>query len=280
MIIDDFFPIFLVDSSNIPDFIPTMTGSGLKKDSIATNKNNSFAFQEYELLQVLNKYTIYYMRKIIIITLTLIAIKTYGQNHYLGVDAGLHFAGMASKDFKPSFKTAFAGGLTYEYFFSKHISVGAGAVYSMSGFSTKNPIDSAGRKSKTNFDYLTIPLKFGFVLGDKFFGFVKVGLIPAILIQAKEVVPQYNNGEFIENETTYLTNKVRKMDIGGVIELGGGYNVSERCKIKLSLAYHHSFSSVTTDNYYSKTTMRNRGINLSLGLSWALSSKPLEDEYE
>lgn len=227
------------------------------------------------------------MKKIVIIILTLVAFKTYGQNHYLGVDAGLYFASIASKDYKPGFRTAFAGGVSYEYFFNKNVSVGAGLVYCARGFTTKNEKDSLGQdlqngaKSKTNFNYITIPLKIGFSYGEKFFGFAKIGLVPAILIKAEEVKPGSDAaGNVIENATENLTNKVRKMDLGGVIELGGGYNVSARCKIKLSLSYQHSFSALTTENYHPKSTWRNRGVNLALGLSWALTNKPFADDSE
>jgi hypothetical protein len=228
------------------------------------------------------------MKKLLIIILVLFVLKNYGQNHYIGIDAGIYWANIAAKDFinKPNYRTSFAGGLSYEYFFNKNVSVGAGIVYNLRGFATKIIADTSGNiienelKAKTNFDYIAIPLKLGFSYGKKkLFGFAKIGLIPAILVKAQTITPLANgNGEIVENVTENLTNKIRKMDIGGIIEIGGGYNITERCRVKLSLSYQHSFSSLTTDNYNPNIQIRNRGINLSLGLAYALSTKLFEDE--
>ncbi|MDR2408310.1 MAG: PorT family protein [Bacteroidales bacterium] len=229
------------------------------------------------------------MKKTLIIILALFALKNYGQNHYLGIDAGLYWANIASKDFinKPNFRTSFAGGASYEYFFNKNVSVGAGIIYNSRGYATKISNDTAGNtienefKAKTKFNYITLPLKLGFSYGKKkLFGFAKIGIVPAVLVKAQTITPLVGvSGEIIENITEPLTTKIRRMDIGGVIEIGGGYNVTERCRVKLSLSYQHSFSSITTDNYYPNSTIRNRGINLALGLAWAISTKPFE-EYE
>ncbi|MDR0606167.1 MAG: PorT family protein [Bacteroidales bacterium] len=229
------------------------------------------------------------MKKILIIILALVMFKIHGQNHYIGLDGGIYWANIASKDFisKPSFKASFAGGVTYEYFFNKNVSIGAGIAYNVRGFATKITTDTTGNtidnelKSKTNFAYISIPLKLGYSYGKKkLFGFAKIGLVPAILLKAQIITPLVDvKGEVIENITENLTSKIRKMDIGGIVEIGGGYNITERCRVKLSLSYQHSFSSITTDNYYPNSAIRNRGVNLALGLDWAVSTKPFE-EYE
>jgi hypothetical protein len=224
------------------------------------------------------------MKKIIIIIVALIMLKTYGQNHYLGIDAGIYMANIASKDFKPSYRTTFAGGISYEYFFNKSVSVGAGAVYSLRGYTTKAVAAdtmSNGGKSKTKFDYISLPLKLGFTFGNKFFGFGKIGLVPAVLIKAQTTAPVMGaDGEVIENKTENLTNKIRRMDIGGIVEIGGGYNLTERCRVKVSFSYQHSFSSITTDNYHPNSAIRNRGMSLSLGLAWALTNGTFKDDEE
>jgi opacity protein-like surface antigen len=229
------------------------------------------------------------MKKTFLIALALLILKTYGQNHFIGIDAGIYWASIASKDFisKPNFKTDFAGGISYEYFFNKNVSIGGGIQYNSRGFVIKSETKSADNtaenehKSKTAFNYVTLPLKLGFSFGNKFLGFAKIGVIPAILVKAQETIPVVNdNGEVTENHTENLTSKVRKMDIVGMVEIGGGYRISNQCRLKLSISYQHGFSSITTDNYHPNTTIRNRGIHLSLGLAWAITAKSLEENEE
>jgi hypothetical protein len=211
------------------------------------------------------------MKKTVIVILTMTIFSTYGQNHFVGVDAGISWMNIASKDFiKPSFKAGFTGGISYEYFFNENVSVGAGIIYHSRGYTIKSALtDSLGNtlKIKTKFDYVSLPLKLGFSYGKKFFGFAKVGVIPAILVKAEE-------------DSRNRTNDIRRMDISGIFEIGAGYNITNRCRAKLSFSYQHGFSSITTDNYNPNIAIRNRGMNLVLGLSWAITTKSRVENEE
>ena len=124
---------------------------------------------------------------------------------------------------------------------------------------------------KFHSDYLSFPLKIGYVLGDKFNGFAKVGICPSILISAQTTTPIINASGSITGENTFDSkNSLSKFDLGGLVELGAGYRIFENFDIFTSLMYSQSFT-----NYYKQMvngTIRHSGLSVSLGLKYRLKN--------
>lgn len=218
------------------------------------------------------------MRKIIPVLLILFAIPAFGQNHFIGLKGGVNWTNVISENFlnNNDYKNGFVGGLAYEYEFKKKFHIGLDLVYAQKGFKNDvvftdmygNPI---GEKvtSHFNYDYLSLPLKAGFSLGNSFAGFLNIGVVPSLLINAKTIMSQFNNPN---DNTVDVTDKVTKFDFGGIVEIGGSYKFRERFLLFTSFAYQQSFMTFTNENYFSNGRARHFGMMLSVGFKYVLKN--------
>lgn len=221
------------------------------------------------------------MKSIFFFFLTITTITLWGQNHLLGVKGGVSWTNVTASNFAKdrNFRTGFAIGFTYDYIFKKHFSTGADIIYNQQGFTIDNIFvdelgNPTGKKatSKFNYDYISIPLKAGFNYGKTIFGFANIGLTPSILIVAKTTTPTIDfYGTTIQGETFNITDRVNKFDIGGLVEIGGGYKFKGRYWLFTSFSYQHSFTSITNAEYLTNSKIRHYGFTLNLGLKCALT---------
>jgi hypothetical protein len=223
------------------------------------------------------------MRNIILFFLTITTITVRGQNHLLGVKGGANWTEVTATNFSNdrNFGTGLAIGLTYDYLFKKHFSAGADIIYNQRGFTndiifTDDLGNPTGRKEiiKFYYDYITMPLKVGFNYGKTVYGFANLGLTPSILVDAKTITPTYDyNGTVITGETSNITNEVNRFDIGGLVEIGGGYKFKGRYWLFSSFSYQHSFTTITNSDYFANSKLRHYGMTLNLGLKCALTKE-------
>ena len=128
------------------------------------------------------------MKKYFLIILLITTVKSFGQNHLIGMKGGLDASTfVANKSFdNTSFRIGFSGGFTYQYLFQKGFLLGADILYDQKGFTTSERrgtpttgyvtwYDSNGKligewlTNKYHYNYLSIPLKAGFQFGNKFY---------------------------------------------------------------------------------------------------------------
>ena len=165
--------------------------------------------------------------------------------------------------------------MTYEYQLKKHFTIGVDLLYSQKGFTNDiiftdengNPIGEKGR-SDFNYDYLSFPLKGGFIIGNRISGFVNLGIVPSFLIDAKTIVPTFDG-----NETFDVTDIVTKFDFGGLIEIGGNCKFNHRLFLFTSFTYQHSFTTLTNSDYFADDKIKLYGMTLSIGLKYALKKE-------
>ena len=217
------------------------------------------------------------MRKTITFLILLFTIPVFGQNHFIGLKGGINWTNVISDNFLSNndYRNGFVGGLTYEYDFKKKFHIGLDLVYSQKGFTndiifTDEYGNPTGEKatSEFNYDYLSFPIKGGLVLGNRISGFINLGLVPSLLIEAKTIEPAIKG---ITGKKTYdVTDKVTKFDFGGLIEIGGSYKFKERFFLFTSFAYQQSFTTITNEDYFSNGKAKHYGMTLSIGLKYAL----------
>jgi hypothetical protein len=220
------------------------------------------------------------MRKILTVLTIFISIQTYGQNHFLGMQGGINLTNVNSSNFMSNNdnRTGFNGGLTYQYYLNERFNLGIDLLYFQRGFTNDivftdefgNPTGESAT-SEFNYDYLSLPLKGGIVIGDKFSGFANLGIIPSFLLDAKTITPAIEG--FQEETTNNVTDRVTKFDMGGLVEIGANYKITPDFLLSATFGYQHSFTSITNDNYFSNGEVRHCGMVLSIGLKYALKKE-------
>jgi hypothetical protein len=203
------------------------------------------------------------MRQFLSILFILISTFAIGQNHFVGFQSGLNFTSVKpNEDLKnSSMKTGFIGGVTYDLNFSNRYQIGVGVLYSQQGFNDQ-PIFVEGEnvnvldeKIKIKYDYLSIPIKIGYEMGNKIKIIPKIGITPAILVNAKH------------------EDYVSKFDFGGLIEVGVENDLSENIILFSALSYKQSLTNYFNSDYfdrYDDTARKHFGFSLSLGLKYRL----------
>jgi hypothetical protein len=223
------------------------------------------------------------MKNLFFFILTISTLKVAGQSTLLGVKGGVSSTNITSSNFlsQNNSRTALTVGLTYEFLIKKHFSIGADLIYNQRGFTNDIVLhdimgNPTGEKNTAsfNYDYISLPIKTGFYIGNKLYGFANIGVIPSLLADAKTIVPGYYiDGKLTEIEVYDITNRVSKFDFAGLVEIGGGYRLNGRYWIYTSFSYQNSFTTITNSDYFSFSKIHHNGMNLTIGLKCALAKK-------
>ena len=213
------------------------------------------------------------------------SISANGQNHFLGIKGGVTRTDIiisenTNEDFSVDNKmiTGFAGGLTYDFFCNKYVTLGADIIYDQRGFGTSiSRTDQAGNEMgksliRNQFDYLTVPLKAGFIIGNSVYGFTNLGITPALLVKTKIIYPSELFGETIIIQPK---NDNNNFDIGGILELGAGYRLKDRFLFYSSFSFQQSFYTISKKdfNYDLLGKFRHYGVAFNLGMKCALKKE-------
>jgi hypothetical protein len=223
------------------------------------------------------------MKNIFLFILTISTLKVAGQNHLIGVKGGANSTNITSSNFlsQSDSRTGLTAGLTYEFLFKKHFSIGADLIYNQRGFTndivfTDNLGNPTGEKYtlKFNYDYISLPIKTGFNIGTKLYGFTNIGVTPSLLVDARTTTPTFDtDGKLTGNETFDVTNRVSKFDFAGLVEIGGGYKFKGRYWLFTSFLYQHSFTTITNSDYFANSKIKHNGMALTIGLKCALTKE-------
>ncbi|HAH22174.1 MAG TPA: hypothetical protein DCL77_00110 [Prolixibacteraceae bacterium] len=220
------------------------------------------------------------MRNIILIGLILFSINVCGQVHSIGIQGGVNLSNCTSKiEFGDrAFKTGILSGFNYEYLYKSKYTLGADLLYSQLGF--KNEVKfydfqkNAYRSSdlKFSYDYLSLPVKIGYTRGNHLKGFVKVGVCPSVLIDAKIRIHKDDPNIVLMGEETDLQHKVPKFDFGGLIEFGAAYELKNDLELFSSFTYRKSFTTISTVEHFRGAQMRHYLFSMEIGLKYKLNA--------
>lgn len=202
------------------------------------------------------------------------------QNQSIGLKTGLNRMNFQSENnfIDHSFNTRINGGLTYQYKFENKFQLGFELLYDQKGVKSvwKRTITD-GTTGETfvidqktgyyNFEYISLPLKTGYSIGNTYSCFFNIGIAPSFLLKAEEIIPNFNNGSSAKNDYTGLVNK---FDIYGILEIGLNYKMKRNYLLFTSLSFQQSFTTITNSNYFPDETIKHYGFNLSLGINYIL----------
>jgi hypothetical protein len=221
------------------------------------------------------------MRQILIFLFILISSVAFGQKHLIGIKGGLNFTNFTSKEGfeSTSTKTGLIGGITYDFLLTDKYRIGVDILYSQRGVKDKFVIiDDFGTymgevDTEMNYDYLSIPIKFGYELGDKIKMIPKIGIVPAIAIKAEMTSPTFEGNGFVitGQETIDHMDNVSKFDFGGIVEFGIETDLSENLIFCTNLNYKHSLTTFSNSDYFEGQDMRHYGFSVSVGIKYSLN---------
>jgi len=219
------------------------------------------------------------MKQLIVIILALATHQVAAQDQIIGIIGGASLTNVTSGNFvnQTNQRQGFSGGIAYEYFLKNSFSLGTDLIFNQRGFELNMEIPNGQiATSKYNYDYISIPIKAGFYdRQNKFFSFLKGGLVPSLLINAKTVTPRFDVdiGAIIGTDYIDVKNNVSKFDLGGLAEIGAGYRFMEKISISASFIYQHSFTSITNSDYFYASKIRHNGMALQLSLRWSIKNE-------
>jgi hypothetical protein len=220
------------------------------------------------------------MKKFLLLLLTITTLTVNGQYSLLGLKGGGKLSNTTSSIFKDhNNRTGIVIGLTFDYIIKNNFSAGIDINYNQRGFTTNavltddygNPIGKTN--TKFYYDYITLPLKAGYIFGKTIYGFASIGFTTSLLIDAKHIESANLNGTIISDENINVTDKVNKLDFGGLAEVGGGYKIKERYWLFMSLSFDKSFSTISNSDYFADSKIRHYGMSLNLGLRYKLTKR-------
>ena len=223
------------------------------------------------------------IKELIVLLLIIISLKLFAQNNYIGVYSGINLStinrgNLAFKD--PSAIISYAGGLSFEHSIKRHFLFNTGISYNRFGFKQQYDLtDNFGNPLGLvplcfYYDYLSVPITMGYKMGDKMFVSINAGVTPSYLIDAKHVLETPSNFyayNGVRTETTNVSSRINRFDLGGILTVGCGLKFKNRHIIYSDVSYRQDFSSLNNSKYFPDEEIKNFSLSISLGLKYAIS---------
>lgn len=176
------------------------------------------------------------------------------QSHLVGIRAGINYSDIIIKGLSPYSEPmlGLVGGLKYEMILADNNSIGVDILFNQQGLEFIS--------GKYRYDYISVPIKYGYVIGNRIKFTPKVGIQPSLLLNAMYSGATYDeDGNLIGNGILNIYTDSPKFDLAGIAELELGFGI-ERLEIFTLLSFNYSLPSFS-DHY---------GITLSIGLKYII----------
>jgi opacity protein-like surface antigen len=220
------------------------------------------------------------MKKLLLLILIALSMSAGAQEHTIGVRGGLNFTNITGADYYRDMENrkGMNAGITYEWQLPGKIRLGMDVLYSEQGYIDYFvEMDEFGNKGNTyeiknNYDYLSVPIKIGYAIGEKIKLIPRIGIVTSYLLNAETILPAMTvNGETYESQTYQLGN-IRKFDLAGLAELGVEFKLSDHLLLEPDLAYKYSFNGIHVEKLIGVDIedMRHIGFAASVGVRYVL----------
>ena len=220
------------------------------------------------------------MKKILAAFLVSISLNVYGQKHYLGIEGGVNLTN-ATPDYSyvlNAKRVGFTGGFTYDYLLLPWLSLGTGIIYQTRGHSEQDySYDMNGHwqgyagETQIKYNYLNAPVKVGFNVGKKFYIFGDIGVVPALLLNAKALHYDFDSLEGPVLTDTWNDKPYIKMfDLAPMFDFGFGYKFKTKYWIFAKYAYQKSITDYIKEDDAFDENMKHHGRAVTIGIKYGL----------
>jgi hypothetical protein len=221
------------------------------------------------------------MRCLIVVVLVVACLfNSFAQSHSIGLFSGISIANIsAQKVFNDGDnRESLVAGVKFDWNKSNKLHFGADLLYNKLGFEeefmhTNNYGGPTGEFDYLvfNYNYISAPLKFGYVFGKKLQIVPKVGLQPSFLIKAETVqYKTFNWSSYSTRQVYDVRDRVSKFDLAGLIELELRFLLIEKLNLFTCIAGKYSITPFSNSEYFNDFYMRHKVLLMSLGLSYTL----------
>ena len=215
------------------------------------------------------------MKRITLITcLIFLSLTGNAQQKLIGIKGALALTniewgkGLPNTKFMPNFATGFS----FDYLFKNKVRLGSELLLERRGFKDKlnytdgNGVTIGELKYSIAFTYISIPIKVGYTIGNRIYGFGNAGLIPAFLLSSK-----YNTDDihFIGNNKN-LTSTNPKFDLATLAEIGIGCKTKNNINVYTAFRFQNSLTSTLKEPFANGRSPKHVGLSLCAGLSYQL----------
>ena len=221
------------------------------------------------------------LRNLILGVLVLISSLIFGQTNQIdiGFEGGPSLISLHGNDMIESYKDlslGFSGGLTFQYNFSKLISLRTNISFERKGLTTKsqatdeygNPIGELTFHS--NFNYLTLPLLCRLTFGKKINFYVNAGPYLGYLLKQKNITEAF--GEYPKTETDNIDN-FERLDFGLTTGLGMNFPIQEKLLLSVEIRNNLGLTNISSLPVVNDGSIKTNSTNLLIGIAYRIGNR-------
>jgi hypothetical protein len=158
----------------------------------------------------------------------------------------------------------------------ERLSFGMDLFYNARGFTeisgvtdqTGDPLPDFNLEYK--FNYISLPIKLGYNIGNKIHAFGNIGVVPSFLLNSSIKSPGlFTSQAVLTHRIDNITSISRRFDVGGLIEFGGGVKF-ETIWTYMSIGYQPSLIGVLSSDQPNTPFLTLHGLLVSIGMRYVM----------
>ncbi len=221
------------------------------------------------------------MKPIFFSLLMVLSLPAFSQTHLIGFKSGINWYNVSSKDFVDETDTrqGFTFGFSYDLKLKNPYVLGTDLLFSQKGFIDDAMFtDESGQplgtfSTKSNYNYLSLPLKAGIEREKKISGLIRIGIVPSIILQNK-IISATPTEEIVMNGT----DKMSAFDLAGLVEVACHYELPGNLFLFAAYDFQRSFTSITNSEYFAGSKVWHRGHTMSVGVKVVFDAKKIKKD--
>jgi long-subunit fatty acid transport protein len=217
----------------------------------------------------------YYKSFTLLLAIIVCSLTSFAQKQSLGIKGGINIAGYEFHTYhRIPYNTTTRSiiGIDYSYHMNESWALGAGLLYNQRGrdiaFTFTNDEGTVLKNDiiTHKMDFVSIPIFLSYKTKGKVYAHASLAFVPSVLAKSSTEFPD----ELPVVGQPDDTSNYKPIDLGGMAEIGVGYQASDKLRIQLAGGYQRSYTIRKSDDLNPQTNMIHSGYMITLGLKYAL----------